>query len=286
MQARGLVIVSQDSLAREEFNKEGKKFVVHTVVKKSPFVIRLQPSVKIGSDFTVIAELIYSEEKKPVSYVNKPPLKYRSYTDDEGCVLLEAEVLVLTSHHEYLLFRLKMHAERKNRIIPNTTCFSEPIKVVSKPDIVKPKETKRNSTFILKTINTVYHKQMQHKTLTQNIFDTLLVVKKRKRQKTSAGPAAEDPADFEGKFYKFFGNFVRTPPDVRPRVVSTLTRSLPPEYLQNLGAFVEVFWACLMHPPQYSTPTVSSPSTPSEAPTSYDPRYDYSRGSSFDYYPH
>jgi len=149
-----LVIIEQQSLAKESFTNDGEKKVVHNVVKNTPFIIRaaLTSSTMYGgsildfSRLTLDASLLYDswEEEKAVPYLKDKPIQYHGKVNDKGDTMtLSTKIKVLSSHCENMLFRVKLQGldSRTSEPIPSLMAISEPIKVISKPDqILKTKD--------------------------------------------------------------------------------------------------------------------------------------------------
>ena len=130
---------------------------IHTVVKNIPFDIRLgfHDNVATGceldfNDFNFDAKLLYdTPQLKEVDYINHQPFEMRRIIQQSGKVVeLQCKIKVLSSHHENLSFRLKIHALHPvngEEVSSSLSVLSHPIRVISKPErkniTKKPKST-------------------------------------------------------------------------------------------------------------------------------------------------
>jgi len=142
--------VKQNSLQTEQIYKNGLQKKVHVVVKNHPFTIQVGLSGNTWegqkfdfSRYPIEARMVYDTETlKEVSFVKMKPLEFKSLITESGDqVAVELRPKVLTSQLEDMLFRVKIVAvDNAKHEIPNLCVFSEPIKVVSKPEQVKKKK--------------------------------------------------------------------------------------------------------------------------------------------------
>jgi len=147
-----LVIIRQSSLTIETVSKNGLQQRVYVVVKNQPFLVQvgLLSSVRVDgqlvdfSRFQIEARLVYDcEHFKEVDFVKLKPMDVKSHVSERGDqVTVEIRAKVLTSQLEDMLFRVRLsaiHPITKKRI-EQLTVYSEPVKVVSKPEQVKRKK--------------------------------------------------------------------------------------------------------------------------------------------------
>ncbi|KAL6073657.1 Hydrocephalus-inducing protein [Balamuthia mandrillaris] len=150
-----LVVVEQQSLHKENFSKNGEMKNVHNVVKNTPFFIELALAKAAlyddGCNFrsmTLEAGLFFDcEGEKEVPFLSGKPLEYKGHINDAGDRMkLELKIKVLSSHCENMLFKIRF------QLVPPVgsnvngslwTTFSEPIKVISKPDQLFKKKGKK-----------------------------------------------------------------------------------------------------------------------------------------------
>jgi len=148
--ASPFVIIRQNSLSIEQIYKNGLPKKVHVVVKNHPFIIQvgLASTTWEGQkmDFTkstMEARLVYDTDTlKEVSFVKMKPLEFKCHVNERGDqVTAEIRPKVLTSQLEDMLFRVKFVAvDSARQQIGDLCVFSEPIKVVSKPEQVKKRK--------------------------------------------------------------------------------------------------------------------------------------------------
>jgi hypothetical protein len=148
-----LIIVKQESLAKEKFSKNEVQKEVHVVAKNLPFTIEVASNTISFTQNKTSAKLYYDCDNldfKPVDLIKSDPMQYRVFIDPSGHkVTIEFRVSVLTSQHEDSLFRIKI-AVAVNEV--PVEVFSEAIRVVSKPSQVV--KQKRGRAPINKTIKT------------------------------------------------------------------------------------------------------------------------------------
>ncbi|PRP84218.1 hypothetical protein PROFUN_08418 [Planoprotostelium fungivorum] len=144
-----LVIMRQNSISVEKLSRNGIVKQVHIVVKNQPFLIRV--GLMNGSAEYQLhrnnleASLFYDVDPlKEVDYIKLKPLEYKIQANDfESTTSLSVEVRlkVLSSQLEDMFFRIGFHLlnPETRRRIPGMAVVSDPIKVVSKPDLAKKK---------------------------------------------------------------------------------------------------------------------------------------------------
>ena len=160
-----LAISRQTSLEVENFCQNGQQKKLHYVIKNNPFLIEVAiahnetnggQSVKEldFDDVTLEASLLYDcNEDKKVACLKVQPLSYKGIIkegDSKTCVL-ELTIGVLSSQHEDMNFKILIQAvdSTSNTKIPNLFICSEPVQVISKPDVLRKKKlpaTPRKST--------------------------------------------------------------------------------------------------------------------------------------------
>jgi len=139
------VLLAQTSSAQEKFSSNGVQKVVHNVIKNHPFTLRVglnSDSTLNFNQLTPEAHLVYDAEgpEKEVDFVKSKPLEYFTHTNDKGDQLfVQIRIKVLSSQHEDMFFRVKVinFLNSTKELIPNMTIYSQPIKVISKPDQIK-----------------------------------------------------------------------------------------------------------------------------------------------------
>ena len=166
-----LAILRQHSLEVEQFVENGQPKSVHYVIKNSAFVLEvaLRGMERVNSTFTgnspvldgetldfnkitLEASLLYDcRDEKEVACVKVQPLTYRGIVkkSNPSVCYLEATVKVLSSQHEDMNFKLKFIAvdNQTKRPIPEISpVYSEPLQVISKPEVLKKKNQPRSNT--------------------------------------------------------------------------------------------------------------------------------------------
>lgn len=166
-----LVILRQHSLEVEQFVENGQPKSVHYVIKNSAFVLEvaLRGMERVNSTFTgtppvldgetldfnkitLEASLLYDcRDEKEVACVKVQPLTYRGIVkkSNPSVCYLEATVKVLSSQHEDMNFKLKFIAvdnQTKRPITEISPVYSEPLQVISKPEVLKKKNQPRSNT--------------------------------------------------------------------------------------------------------------------------------------------
>jgi len=139
------VLLAQTSLAQEKYNYNGEQKAVHNVIKNHPFTLRVGFSSDTSINFNIVnteAILVYDQEgpEKEVDFVKAKPLEYFTHTNDKGDQLfVQIRIKVLSSQHEDMFFRVKLnnYSTTTKEFIPALTIYSQPIKVISKPDQIK-----------------------------------------------------------------------------------------------------------------------------------------------------
>jgi len=190
-----LVIVDQQSLHKESFTKDGEQKIAHNVVKNTPFVIKVTISNSLYDgaiwDFNRLnldASLLYDcWEEKPVPYLKNKPIQYQGKVNENADTMtLNIKINVLSSHCENMMFRVKLRAldARTNDEYADLVAFSEPIKVISKPDqlpgkakpakassgTAKPKKRTINDV-ITESLDAIQQQQREHHELLLKIFE-------------------------------------------------------------------------------------------------------------------
>ena len=90
----------------------------------------------------VVCSLVYDEaQRRPVSFINQPPLKYCVAFINETSFNIDCKVNVLSSQHEDHLFRVKISVSCDGAPVGET--FSHPIRAISKLDRHKKDSLKK-----------------------------------------------------------------------------------------------------------------------------------------------
>ena len=140
-------IVRQTSLAQEG-TENPLRPAVHVVVKNQPFMLQAEvvcfhdvyKTVFNFQALTLVACLVYdTADYKPVDYLRKKPLSYQVVVSSEGQQAnIDLQISTLSSQHEGTLFRVRLDlADASGEIYPGLSVMSSPIKVISKPAVLK-----------------------------------------------------------------------------------------------------------------------------------------------------
>merc|ERR1712137_50415 len=145
----------QTSLSVDRFSDNGVGKNLHYVIKNAEFsiVMELPQSLEDCSFDGLILEshLLYdcAPEPKEVLQLKQQPFKYKGTVDpdDSRRCIVQASISILSSQHEDMNFVLKFVANDRNDGEPVVVGFSEPVQVISKPDVLRkkrePKKKKR-----------------------------------------------------------------------------------------------------------------------------------------------
>eukprot|EP00005_Dracoamoeba_jomungandri_P003807 CAMPEP_0174260914 /NCGR_PEP_ID=MMETSP0439-20130205/10994_1 /TAXON_ID=0 /ORGANISM="Stereomyxa ramosa, Strain Chinc5" /LENGTH=376 /DNA_ID=CAMNT_0015345293 /DNA_START=89 /DNA_END=1219 /DNA_ORIENTATION=- len=148
-----LEIIEHQSLRMESSVIDGTTKNVHMVVKNAPFVVQV---AIIGTTFnsrvvdfnrlSLDAQLVFdSPENKTVPSIRGKPVEYKGSVSTGGARMkMEFKIKVLSSHMENMFFRLKLTAvvQETGEIIPELSCMTDAIKVISKPDQLRPSSSR------------------------------------------------------------------------------------------------------------------------------------------------
>ncbi len=235
-----LCVLRQCALAEELANRDGRTKKIKTVVKNQPFqiVIGLNGNLVLNNrliDFTHLtldAVLLYdTDDDREVPFVKQKPIDFAGRVNDKGSQMtIDVRISVLSSHYENHCFRynkrsfhcrglspfyLNAFSRYINRIkfqanetssgaaVPCLVAFSEPIRVISKPDqLVKkqqgggaaaasaskkrPRATANDS--ILEALARIEQEQKEHKELLQKIHQYEQEKEKQQQQPPQPQP--------------------------------------------------------------------------------------------------
>ena len=120
------------------------------VIKGSPFTFRITNNNQ-NLDLRLIpfsSVLIYDQiSQREVSFLKKTPLETKTNLGEDGSFIdLECRISVLSSQHEDMAFRINLIAlnpENGLPLEPKIHLFTDPIRVVSKPEQGEKKKKKK-----------------------------------------------------------------------------------------------------------------------------------------------
>jgi len=143
-----MTILKQTSPFEERVTRNGIQRDIHVVIKNSPFVVQMGVSRNCEIDLNHIAfeaALLYDTDgEKGVDFVKLKPIEYKCIPNEAGDqVSVELRIKVLTSQHEDMFFKVKIQGQDpvSKQEIPNLKVITAPIKVISKPEQLKKRQT-------------------------------------------------------------------------------------------------------------------------------------------------
>jgi len=255
-----LDIIMQTSLAEEKYSKNGVQKNVHVVVKNTGFaiVLALDPPVP-EFDFrrlTIEATLLYdsgTEDDKPVDFVRLKPIEFKARPSESGeeCSV-EMRIKVLTSQLEDMFFLVRFRAldSLTKAIIPHLECYSEPIKVISKPDQLKknPHKTKKRnvSELVIDSLQRIEEQQTEQFRLLQQLNSKVQRTPSEVTSQLSSQLLEKhmiQPDDFEHAFSTFMASFNALPNEDRPTKIRKLIRTTSAREVDQLTEMIDMFFA-------------------------------------------
>jgi len=270
-----LFIMGQKTHSEETVSRNGIQRNIHVVVKNSPFHIQLGMA-NSTLDFNKIAfeaSLIYDEGGKEVDYVKSKPVDFKSVPNDNGTQLdCELRIKVLTSHHEDLLFKIKIqgHNPITKEDYAGLCLNTFPIKVISKPEQLKKRAPSKKRTLtdmLVETVTRIEKKQEEQqryleKMMTQqasvSINMPIPAVQTSKKQKieeltfwdaiTSDAQQKEKLAskesvpDFEEAFATLIKTYTGMKSEEKPETIRKLIRNSSTRDTERLSELLDLFW--------------------------------------------
>jgi len=178
-----IFISGQKTHSEETISKNGLSKEIHVVVKNSPFHVTIGGATHIDvRKIAFDAFLVYDETSKEVDFVKSKPVELKVTPTESGNeVECELRIKVLTSHHEDLLFKIKLSGYNPitKEEIPGLFLYTFPIKVISKPEQLKkrPPSKKRTLTdMLVETITRIEKKQEEQQTLIERVLNQQLMM--------------------------------------------------------------------------------------------------------------
>jgi len=182
-----LRVTNHNTPPDEKFTRNGIVRTVYVVIKNTPFQINLALTNNIIfnqlidlAHFTLDVRLIYETDgssEKEVDFVKVKPIEYKQTNNERADQTnLEMRIKVLTSQHEDMFFRAKIVAldpKTGREYNPSVYCYSEPIKVISKPEQIKKKKPNKKRTLTDMLVETVTRIEKQQ-TEQQKLIEKLL----------------------------------------------------------------------------------------------------------------
>jgi len=262
-----LQVLKQTSPNQERVSCNGLQKTVHVVVKNAPFTVQigLINSMFMGqildlNHFTFDCILLYDTDtsEKGVDYVKIKPLEFKPTVNEAGNRLtLEVRIKVLTSHHENNFFRVKivlLEPTTGQQFHPALVTYSEPVKVISKPEQMKkskqPSNRKRSANDILLDTITRIQQQQQEQ---QRLIEKLLTKKAEKssaihgvqpQQSLNTQPKLERKdcdSEFDSAFRLFFDLYNSLPQEEKPVKIRKLVRNSSSHDTERIAEFLDLF---------------------------------------------
>jgi len=174
-----LVIVSRRCYGEEIITKNGVQKNILVVVKNSPFHLNIAGLRKLDfNQFAFDSHLVYDCDggQKEVDYVRSKPFEFKAVPSENGQQLdIELRIKVLSSQHEDMLFKVIIigYHPVSHEEIPGIFISSPPIKVISKPEQVKKKQTIRKRTLtslLMETISRIEKKQEEQQKIIEKMI--------------------------------------------------------------------------------------------------------------------
>lgn len=255
-----LQLLKQTSPTQEKVTCNGMQKTVHVVVKNAPFNVHigLVSNTFMGqlldlNHFTYDCVLLYDSDasEKGVDFVKIKPLEFKATVNEAGNQLnLEVRIKVLTSHHENNFFRIKIVLLDPTTGLPYhpaLVTYSEPVKVISKPEQLKknkqPCNKKRTANDILvETIQRIEQQQQEQ----QRLIERLLTKKAEKVAFPAVvapqpKPEKKEAADFENAFRNFFEVYNSLPQEDKPVKIRKLVRNSTTKDTERIAEFLDLF---------------------------------------------
>eukprot|EP01090_Pellita_catalonica_P016005 TRINITY_DN446_c0_g1_i4.p1 TRINITY_DN446_c0_g1~~TRINITY_DN446_c0_g1_i4.p1 ORF type:complete len:319 (-),score=50.21 TRINITY_DN446_c0_g1_i4:260-1216(-) len=264
MSQPSLKIVTQESLEQEIVAKNGEQKRVHSVIKNQPFNLTLHldnATKKLNlHSITLTAFLVYDTlDQKAVDFVRKAPMHYdctikKNENGIADHMQVEVKLIVLSSQHEDMFFRVKFSGEYNGG---NYGAVTEAIRVVSKPAQLKRNKTrKRKRTAndkIVEALARIEAQQKSHQEFLGTLYQTITAPQSpsslsapsspsapegiveepaQKRQKLSHNPSSEE--DFQFHLRGLLKAFQSLPQDKRANVAQQSISDIPKEDLNSL----------------------------------------------------
>jgi hypothetical protein len=274
--APSLVVLRHDSPCEEKFTRNGIVRAVHVVVKNAPLpiLLGLQKNVLPGGvvdfgHFTIDCRLVYDTDgpnEKEVDFVKSKPLEVKT-SAGPGIVpsdqlQMELKIKVLTSQHEDMFFRAKIVALDPltgREFTPSIIAYSEPIKVISKPEQLKKRKPTKKRTLtemLMDTVQRIEQQQQDQHRLIERLLTQQPVPSTASASAQSAGAAglpdslpvnwpserkAEGPVDFESAFASFVTSYTSLPYEQKPEKIRRLLRGCSHQDLERFTELIDLF---------------------------------------------
>ena len=279
MSVPSLKFLKQTSLSVDRFSDNGVEKRLHYVIKNNEFIICVSlPEGTQGSfnDLLLEAQLLYdcSPVPKDVLQVRQKPFKYKG-TVERGDIrkcTLNVSISILSSQHEDMNFVIFVTAKdsKTGKVVANG--YSDPIQVVSKPDVFRkkqePKSKKRTwNDRITEMLERIEANQQKHQDAIKLVYDQQkeIVVPKSSQSvfatapvttTNTPAPVMKNPENrLELAFQELISAYKEIASEERPTKIKKLvanTSISDESCLQDLVSTVQLSFA-----PQLTTKSVS-----------------------------
>lgn len=284
---RHLVILKQQAAAEERFAKNGIQKNVHVVVKNSPFVVQVgqNPQAQLPHfDLSRVAfecSLVYdtdvpdpqlsNQPAKYVDFVRVKPMEFKAVPTERGDqVSVELRIKVLTSQHEDMFFRVLIQGldPITRTPITNLRIYTEPIKVISKPEQIKrrlaedtvsdtktprimtsssmpvsaPRKRNMNESLV-DSLGRIEQQQQQHGKMLEQILEMQQQISPAKRPclaLPSSTKSCESEMEFSAAFSCLLKSYSALDRDHRAVAVRHLVRTVNPSDFDNLSEMIDM----------------------------------------------
>lgn len=250
-------------MATEKFAADGIQKNVHIVVKNTPFLldVSLSGNKHKGKfvDFNqavVEATLTYDcEDNKTVDFVRVKPLEYKSTVNDRADVTsIELKIKVLSSQLEDSLFRIRLALKdlQTKAEISGVIAYSQPIKVVSKPEQVrkrqqralgKPIPKKRTFNDVIKeSLQRIEQQQKMHQDILTSLVEVVntdFSAASNKKQKAAS--------TFEDSFRNLLCNYETLTTEERAERIRRIIRTSSVSEQEEMREMMDMFLAEGLH---------------------------------------
>jgi len=310
-----LRVTQHNTPSDEKFTRNGIVRTVYVAIKNTPFQINLALSNNLIfnqlvdlNHFTLDVRLIYETDttnEKEVDFVKAKPVEFKQTNNERADqTVLEARIKVLTSHHEDMFFRAKIVAldpKTGREFNPSVFCYSEPLKVISKPEQIKKKKPNKKRTLTDMLVETVTRIERQQ-TDQQKLIEKLLThqqaaanasfqFQSQERVKPlSSGneinftweavppqqplapkePSTDTVNDFESAFATFISSYNSLSHEEKPEKIRKIIRTSSTRDTERLSEMIDLFTSeglqqdigSEVRPPPFSTYSCSCASCP------------------------
>jgi len=310
-----LRVTQHNTPSDEKFTRNGIVRTVYVVIKNTPFQLNLSLTNNIIfnqlvdlNHFTLDVRLIYETDntssEKEVDFVKVKPVEFKQTNNERADqTVLESRIKVLTSQHEDMFFRAKIVAldpKTGREFNPSVFCYSEPIKVISKPEQIKKKKPNKKRTLtdmLVETVTRIERQQTDQQKLIEKLLsqhqaaaNASFQFQSQERVKPilsgnemnftweaipSQQPAPKEPSpdsvhDFESSFAAFIASYNALSQEEKPEKIRKIIRTSSTRDTERLSEMIDLFTSeglqqdigSEVRPPSFSTHSCSCASCP------------------------